>query len=160
MKQLLFSFLLLSVFSLKAQHDRGTEGTFMDTLQTKDSSCVNDLIYYYSVDAKYFKNSASLLKDAQVYLQATEKKYSGNGYITFRCRIGCDGKPANKIQILQTDEVYRSAHFEKELVNELYGFFKTLDRWKRVKNKNGQPISYIAFITFKIKDGKIIQIIP
>jgi hypothetical protein len=63
-------------------------------------------------------------------------------------------------QVLQTDEKYSNYHFEKKLVNELFTFLKTLDKWKIAKSKEGYTYSYKAFVTFKIKNGKVINIIP
>jgi hypothetical protein len=74
--------------------------------------------------------------------------------------IDCEGKPLPKTRLLQTDEKYVTCHFEKKLVDDLFAFFKTLDKWKIVKSKEGVSYSYKAFLTFKIKNGKVINIIP
>jgi hypothetical protein len=48
----------------------------------------------------------------------------------------------------------------KNLVNELFAFLQTLNKWSIMKSKDGQTFSYKAFVTFKIKNGKVINIIP
>ena len=65
-----------------------------------------------------------------------------------------------RTQVLQTDKNYKTYHFDKAFVDELYFFLNTLDDWKIVKDNKGNPLSYIAFITFKIENGKVINIIP
>lgn len=62
---------------------------------------------------------------------------------------------------MQTDENYKTTHFEKKFVNDLYGFLLTMDKWKKnleiqdIKNAN-----YLSFVSFKIKNGEVISIIP
>jgi len=133
---------------------------YMDTTSTQDEKCANYNAYYYQVGGKYPESSSSVLKEVQTFRQDENKIHTGSGYITFRFTIDCEGKVMKKVQVLQTDENYRQYHFEKEFVNELFSFFETMDKWKIAKTKYGDPITYNAFISFKIKYGKIINIIP
>ena len=66
----------------------------------------------------------------------------------------------NKTQVLQTDEAYKPKHFQKQFVEQLFTFFKTMKNWKIAKTKTGEPFNYFAFLTFKIQNGKVINIIP
>jgi len=136
------------------------DGEYMDTTFTQNKKCSGAYAYFYSVGGKYPENSASLLKKAQTFLQQKNEIYTNSGYITFRFMIDCEGRRAPATQVLQTDEKYASFHFAKNLVDELYGFFKTLDKWVTGKSKDGDTYSYKAFLTFKIKNGKVINIIP
>ncbi|MEJ7682172.1 MAG: hypothetical protein WKG06_30840 [Segetibacter sp.] len=136
------------------------DGEYMDTTVNSNIACKDYNVYYYQVGGKYPKSSITLLKDAQTFLQHTNKIYQGNGYITFRFKIDCEGHRIKRTQVLQTDENHKSYHFDKELVNELYLFLNTLDEWKVAKDSKGNSFSYIAFITCKIKNGKVINIIP
>jgi hypothetical protein len=136
------------------------DGEYMDTISIQNEKCPKIYNYFYSVGGKYPKNSASLLKEVQIFLQQKNKNYVNSGYITFRFMIDCEGKLLPKIQVLQTDEKYAAFHFEKDLVNELFAFLKTLDKWRMAKSKEGNTYSYKAFLTFKIKNGKVINIIP
>jgi len=150
------------LFSCKAfgQNIILPDGEFMDTTSNHDKACKDYNWYYYQVGGKYPQSSTTLLKEAQQFLLKKNESYSDSGYITFRFKINCEGKMVQKVQVLQTDEKYSSYHFDKNLVNELYTFIKTLDRWKTVKTKEGEPLLYKAFITFKIKNGKVVNIIP
>jgi hypothetical protein len=137
------------------------EGEFIDTTSTYDSECKGyENVYYYQVGGKYPVSSASLLKDAQTFLAKTAGSYEGTGYITFRFTIDCEGKMRKRVQVLQTDDKYRNLHFDKNLVNDLYLFTQTLDKWNIARSKNETTYFYKAFLTFKIKDGKVINIIP
>ncbi len=138
-----------------------TEGAFMDTTTNISGNCrVGGNIYYYSVNGKYPKNSASLLADARQFLGGRSNNYSGNGYISFRFTINCEGTMLNKVQVLQTDTLYKNCQFDKALINELYAFIKTLKQWKIAKTKTGISFNYKTFLTFKVNNGEIINIIP
>jgi hypothetical protein len=153
-------FFLFDHSLIKGQNYITSEGEFMDTTLSPNSKCKEYDIYYYDIGGKYPESSSSLLKELQMVLQKKNETYSGTGYITFRCRVDCDGKKTNKTQVLQIDQKYMPCHFEKKLVNELFSFFKSLDKWETPQFSNNDPVSYIIFITFKIKNGKIINIIP
>jgi len=132
----------------------------MDTTFAQNEKCLKQYAYFYSVGGKYPENSTSLLKKVQTFLQQQNKNYVNSGYITFRFMIDCEGRRIPATQVLQTDEKYAAFHFEKKLVDELYSFLKTLDKWVTAKSKEGNTYSYKAFLTFKIKNGKVINIIP
>jgi hypothetical protein len=131
----------------------------MDTTSAR-GTCREPNVYYYQVGGKYPENSASLLEKTRMFLQKQNKQYTGSGYITFRFRVDCEGKAMKRVQVLQTDENYISQHFDKDFVGQLFSFVKTLDKWKIAKNNKGEPYSYTTFVTFKIKDGQVINIIP
>jgi hypothetical protein len=154
----------LLVFQAFGQNFILPDGEYIDTItahDTKDTSClISPYNYYYSFKAKYPENSTSLLNEALIFLQKKNAKYTGSGYITLRFNIDCQGKMMQKVQVLQADEQYKSYHFDKAFVNELYSFLKTLDKWKVAEPWSGKGFSYITFITFKIRNGKVINIIP
>ncbi len=160
MKQILILTFLLAISHTYAQKYILPGGEYMDTTNNPDIGCKDYNVYYYQVGGKYPESSITLLKDAQKSLQHSKKIYQGNGYITFRFKIDCEGHRMKRTQVLQTDKTYKTYHFDKALVNELYFFLNTLDDWKIVKVNKGNPLSYIAFITFKIENGKVINIIP
>jgi hypothetical protein len=151
---------LLPTHKTFAQNFVLPDGEYMDTTYSQNEKCPNGYTYFYSVDGKYPENSASLLQKVQIFLQQKNEHYSNNGYITFRFIIDCNGKPLPKTKVLQTDENYSAIHFEKKLLDELFAFYKTLDKWKTARSKAGINYSYRAFITFKIRNGKVINIIP
>jgi hypothetical protein len=152
--------LLLQSFQSFAQNYGLPDGEYMDTTSTQNEKCPKGYEYFYRVAGKYPKNSASLLKEVQLFLQQNDRHYINSGYITFRFMVDCEGKRLPKTQVLQTDDKYAVFHFEKELVNELFAFLQTLDKWRAGHPINGISYPYKAFLTFKIKNGKVINIIP
>ena len=160
MKQaIIFVFLIITLHG-HAQNYILPDGEYMDTTTTSDTACKDYIVYYYQVGGKYLESSITVLQKAQVFLQHANEKYNGSGYITFRFRIDCAGKRTKRTQVLQTNEAYKAYHFDKGFINELFLFLNTLTDWKTAPDHHGGSFSYIAFITFKIKDGKVINIIP
>ena len=49
--------------------------------------------------------------------------------------------------------------FDKKLVDELLTLTKTLDGWV-VGEYEGQVFDYYQYLTFKIENGKLIEIMP
>ena len=127
---------------------------------TTIAGCKEYNIYFYQVHGKYPESSSTILKEVQIFLKNENNYYTASGYITFQFIIDCNGKKTKKTKVLQTDEHYAAYHFDKKLVQELYEFLNRMDKWRIFKNKAGQSFSYKAFITFKIKNGKVIRIIP
>ena len=79
----------------------------MDTTFYVNPLCKNYNVYYYNLRCKYPKSSSSILKDAQSFLLNKNEIYSGDGYITFRFRVSCDGFVEKKTQVMQTDKNYK-----------------------------------------------------
>jgi hypothetical protein len=158
-RAILLSFFLMSI-RLFGQNIIVSGGEYMDTTSITGVKCKGDPSYFYQVDGKYPENSASLLKDVRSYLLNTRQTYSGSGYITFQFTVDCEGKVMKRIKVLQTDENYIQVHFDQPFITALFSFFKTLNKWKIARSEDGEPISYYAFITFKIQNGKVINIIP
>jgi hypothetical protein len=133
---------------------------FIDTAAGPTSKCGDDTWYYYQIGGKYPENSTSVLKELLLFQQDKTQMESGSGNISFRFTVNCEGQVMRRVQVLQTNEKYLPCHFQKPFVDQLFLFFQTLKKWRILKEQNGEPLNYFAFITFKIKNGKVINIIP
>ena len=158
---------ILNCFLLFASHTYSQnfvlpDGEYMDTTTNDNATCKDYSVYYYQGHGrgKYPEASTTILKEVQSFLKIKDNSFKGSGYITFQFMIDCNGKKMKKTRVLQTDEEYNNYHFEKEFVEELYTFLNTMDKWKIFKINSGEILSYHAFITFKIKNGKAVNIIP
>jgi hypothetical protein len=116
--------------------------------------------YFYSVEGKYPESSKTILKNTKAFLSQRKTLIKGSGYINFNLGIACDGKLSRNLSVTQTNEKYGIANFEKHVIEDLYAFIKTMNKWKICVDDEKQPVNYIVFISFKIKDGEIINIIP
>jgi hypothetical protein len=136
------------------------EGEYMDTGAASPPIDIAKLNNYYSVGGKYPKSSSTLLKEAKAFVEKKNYGYDGSGYITFRFVVDTTGAMRSGVRVMQTDEYYQEYHFDKRLVSKLFAWLKTLDQWKISRPLSGAAQPYRAFMTFKIKDGKIINVIP
>lgn len=132
----------------------------MDTIVDPDLDYGSPLFYYYSVGGKYPKSPATLLKEVKAFTEKQNNSYSGSGYITFRFIVDTTGSILPKVKVIQIDDHYKSHQFEKALINELFAYLTTLDKWRVARFTPGEALPYITFITFKMKNGKVINIIP
>ena len=134
-------------------------GEYMDTTSTQQSACAKaPMAHYYSVEGKYPRSSDTLLREVQAFLKQHKQVYKGTGYVTFRFIIDCAGHRLPRTQVLQTDADYRQAAFQPELLMALYAFLQTLTEWKPAKSP--RPTNYIAYLTFKLKDGQVVAVVP
>jgi len=136
------------------------EGKLSETTADSTLDYGSPLPHFYSVDGKYPTGSAAVLKDVKAFLAKQKIDPSGSGYITYRFIIDTTGHIGNKVKVMQTDEEYKARSFEKPLIEALGAFIQTLDKWKIARYRTGEALEYIAFITFKMKNGKVINIIP
>lgn len=161
MKLILQLLLLLATDeAVEAQNFVLPYGEYMDTTVVSNAKCDDKyLIYYYHVDTKYPMSTATMMRDSKLFLSQKAKRYTGSGYITFRFRIDCEGK-MQRVRVMQTDEEYQTIHFDKSLIAELNDFIHTLDRWEKgLSAYELKNVNYIALLTFKIKNGEIVNVI-
>lgn len=153
--------ILLLLGSLPGLGQRITIGNkyYMDTASSPGAACATAAwTHYYSVDGKYPRSSETLLREARAFLQQQKQVYAGTGYVTFRFVIDCAGHRLPRTQVLQTDATYQRIAFQPDLVEKLYAFLQTLTEWKIAKSPT--PANYIAYLTFKLKDGQVVAIVP
>ncbi|CAA7385897.1 hypothetical protein [Chryseobacterium fistulae] len=81
-----------------------------------------------------------------------------NGYIIIRFLINCEGKPG-LFRMMQMNLDYKEKEIDSLLGIQLLKFTKLLDGWS-VKRINNREIDYYQYLTYKIKDGQIIEILP
>jgi hypothetical protein len=136
------------------------EGKLADTTTDFELEYGSPLPYYYSVGGKYPKSSSTLLKEVKEFSKKQNHNYTGNGYITFRFVVDTAGVMKNKVKVMQTDDDYKAMVFDRGLVNELFAYLQTLNEWPVARYRTGEALEYISFIMFKLKNGKVINIVP
>ena len=142
--------------------DKFYQGEIIDTTVSYELKLYKNFYpYYYEFDAKYPVSSQTLLANCQSFLSRKNIKIKGSGYLTFKFMIDNEGK-VNYTKFTQLDENYKPTKFNKKAIIAIYEYIKTLDKWKKVlyDGDENTPISYISFMSFKIENEKIINIIP
>jgi len=81
-----------------------------------------------------------------------------NGYITVRFLVNCEGK-TELFRVQQMDADLRETEPDKELGEKLLRFTESLDGWipKEIK---GFKAGYYQYLTYKIEDGKVSEVLP
>ncbi|TDE16529.1 hypothetical protein [Dyadobacter psychrotolerans] len=135
-------------------------GEYMDTTMQINPKCHQVYpVFYYQVKTKYPVSTMTLLADVKTFMQMRGSKYAGTGYITLRFLVDCEGI-IHKIRVLQTDDNYQSYRFDKKLVNDLNDYIHTLDRWEKgLSAYQLENVNYIAYLSFKIKNGEVVNVI-
>jgi hypothetical protein len=160
MNYLVTLLLLLCCLPAVAQRLALPSGEYMDTATARNPACAQaNWVRYYNVQGKYPRSSYTLAHEAQAFLQRQKQAYAGSGYVTFRFAVDCAGQRQPRVQVLQTTAQYQPTHFRPELVEALYAYLQTLTEWRVGQVKN-VPVNYLAYLTFKLKDGKVVAVVP
>ncbi len=81
-----------------------------------------------------------------------------NGFIRVRFIVNCEGK-AGRFRILQSNINFQETEFNKEIVSQILNITKGFENWAVLKNSE-IPVDYYLYLTFKITDGHITEILP
>jgi hypothetical protein len=93
------------------------------------------------------------LKKENIY---SEKKI--DGYITVRFLVNCEGKTGLfRLQHMSPD--LKETVLDEELENKLLQFTKSLDGWMP-KEIKGLKVDYYQYLTYKIENGKVSEVLP
>jgi len=113
---------------------------------------------YYAFDISPYKGEKPQIAE---YFQ---EKYSStgleneNGYLTIRFIVNCEGK-SGRFRKQEMGLDYLENKFDVRLSEQLFTLTQQLDGWNDIIHK-GQRYDYYRYITFKIIDGKIKEILP
>ncbi len=89
--------------------------------------------------------------------KTTEKK-GETGYLTIRFIVNCNGH-SGWFRIQEMDNDYKPKTFNKDIVDALFKITKGLDGWVIGETEN-ESFDYYQYLTFKIENGILIEIMP
>lgn len=152
-------------FQKMANHGRHRIA-YIDPQKTMDDVtsfkiCNEDIVDYYNHDLGHFpilkggKNAMQKILDTQ--LDKT-KLFKESGYLTFRFVVNCEGVAGRFIRE-QTDLNFQKKIFNAETVEHFYGIIKDIKDWRTTMIRKEARDAY-AYITFKLNDGEIIELLP
>lgn len=84
---------------------------------------------------------------------------SDNGYFTVRFIISCESK-IGQFEILQSSFDFKPMNFTSEVHYQLMDIMNGLTDWQVGKDGHGNKIDSQKFLTFIIKNGSLIDIVP
>ncbi|ELR73228.1 hypothetical protein C900_04739 [Fulvivirga imtechensis AK7] len=82
-----------------------------------------------------------------------------SGLIRMRFIVNCEGK-AGKFEMLELDNDYKKKEFDPAISSQIFEITERLQDWKPGRDEHGQPIDTYRLLTFRINNGKIIDIFP
>lgn len=80
------------------------------------------------------------------------------GLLRIRFVVNCHGK-AGRFRLLAMDQNYEEMDFSDTIVDQLLGLTKSYDAW-RVLSYDSMESDYYFYVTFKLDDGHILEVLP
>ena len=87
-----------------------------------------------------------------------ESQKNESGFLTIRFIVNCQGK-TGRYRVQGMDNDYKEKTFNDDLTSQLLNLTKQLDGWI-VGEFKGKAYDYYQYLTFKIEEGKLIEIMP
>lgn len=151
-------------FERRAEHGTHRVG-YIDTLKTLDDhtafetcflpSKIND---YYNDDRAGFIGGKGRLKAVLKSKLDPTKLEGESGYLTYRFVINCEGK-AGWFVTEEADLDFQKKKFSNVSKQHLFEVLKSEKEWKPLAIWGESRDAY-TYITFKLKNGEIIEILP
>jgi len=118
-------------------------------------SKIND--YYNDDRAQHPGGKGSLWEIVENKLDPTLLK-GQEGYLTYRFVVNCNGE-AGRFVTEEAGLNYDRIEFSEDLRNHLLQMLLDVPKWKNL-TINGEPRDAYVYVTFKIKNDEIIEILP
>jgi len=113
--------------------------------------------YDYNSDGLQYKGEKIEIVQALEKLKLSASRNT-NGYVTIRFLVNCEGK-TGLFRTQQMNENYTEENFDKDFIQKLLNFTKSLNGWTP-KEVQGLKSDYYQYLTYKITDGKVSEILP
>ncbi len=106
----------------------------------------------YAVNKKHFREAAVKFFN--------NNSFDDSGYLNFRFLVNCKGE-AGWFEIIEMNLDFKEQAFHPDLVQQLFKFTSNPKHWNILKYKqNNEAYNYYNYISYRIEDGKITEIIP
>jgi len=113
---------------------------------------------YYRADTHYQGGLRAIRRFFREHFQPLAGVPGQDGYVRIRFVVNCKGE-TGYFDVLEMDRDYRAVQFDPALSQQLLGLTRELDGW--VPGEwHGKVCDSFMFLTFKLKDGDIQDILP
>lgn len=116
------------------------------------------LQYYVKGNGLNYKGEKIALVERVNRLYDSSDVPEESGYITIRFIVNCEGA-SGRFRVSAMNSNYESVWFDKKITNQLLAITESLDGWE-ILSGGGHSFDYYQYLTFKIEDGKISEIMP
>ncbi len=175
---LAFSIFTLIAFSCSDDGKENVISRFTKKVSTKPYRWVGDIKADSLIDSPDFKPCFGDGNIKQYFNIASSLEYEGerpalyrefengykpvqsdkSGWIRVRFIVNCKGE-TGRFRLLSANEDYEEIEFEKAITDQLLAISKSLNGWK-LQPDSDNPQDYYQYLTFKMKKGEIIEILP
>lgn len=84
--------------------------------------------------------------------------FNDSGYINFRFLVNCEGNPG-WFEIIQMNLDLEETELDSKMVDTLFSFTALSKNWKPLEFKE-EPGNYYMYLSYRIENGKVVEIIP
>ncbi len=121
--------------------------------------CDEGRIYntYSSASLKAYKGSKKRFRD---HINATfnNNSFTDSGYLNFRFLVNCEGN-AGWFEIIQMNLDLEETTLNKTMVDSLFTITSNPENWEIIEYYDA-PRNYYMYISYRIENGKVTEIIP
>ena len=163
MRSVVLIYVLISCLSSFAQKQLPNVGDIAFDPAVDDPGfriCYEPEIFQYYNFGKGLQYEGEKIKIVQHFQNNYKSKEFGSvqGFITIRFIVNCEGK-TGRFRIQEMDNHYNAAVFPKALTDQLLELTKMLEGWTPAAYE-GTKMDYYQYLTFKIENGDIKEIMP
>lgn len=113
---------------------------------------------YYHKGGVSYTGELSAIKKAIFSNYKSPKLKGETGYVTVRFLVNCKGQ-AGLFRHYATDFELKEKKFNQQITAQFLDLTKKLNGWE-IFNNRGTEIDYYQYLTFKIIDSDLIEILP
>ena len=119
-----------------------------------------ELAYIFSsVKSKAFVGSSRQYKKT-ILSEYKNNNYSDSGYLNFRFLVNCEGN-AGWFEIIELNLDLEEQKLNPDLVKDLLNFTSESKHWNILNyTKTGEAYNYYNYVSYRLENGKITEIIP
>ena len=121
--------------------------------------CYEGLFFQYyntTPDASYRFGKDSI----RTYVNANYQNngYTDSGWLSYHFMINCNGV-AGRYSVVETDANYQPGTFNNDLKQQLLKITQHFQDWTPTVYQN-EPYDCVTYLTYKIENGEIVDILP
>lgn len=165
--------ILVSIFALYGCQERQNINTFTDPNLIDQ---VGDIIPDTKIDGDFENCNIGLIPQYYAYHEKpflkgklhfenhirtsynTPENSKESGLLRIRFTVNCHGK-SGRFRLLAMNDTYEEIRFSDTISDQLLQLTKDYEDWRALEYK-GMHSDYYFYVTFKIKEGRIIEILP
>jgi hypothetical protein len=114
---------------------------------------------YYGTGAAYEGGGRAMAEEILLKFRPVSRAAKQSGYITIRFVLNCRGE-TDRFRVFQVDRNYKNTQFHPDLIAQLSDAVRALRNWKPGRYDNGEPLDCYYTVWFKIRDGKVTEVLP